>query len=88
MPGQPAVISHMDMLRQWGDTCARACEAMIADIRAGKLVDDTLVTDFNYLRTLMGRREVIVNEIMKHDRHKGPGTPGYHDLGGDGHVDH
>ncbi len=79
----------MDMLRQWGDTCARACEAMIADIRAGRLLDDTLVADYNYLRTLMGRREVIVNEIMKlGSRHRGPGTPGYHELGGDGHVDH
>lgn len=54
---------------------------MIADIRAGKLLDGTLDGDFAYLRTQMGRREVIVNEIMKYDRHKGPGTPGYHDLG-------
>ena len=62
---------------------------MIADIRAGRLLDDTLVADYNYLRTLMGRREVIVNEIMKYNsRHRGPGTPGYHELGGDGHVDH
>lgn len=79
----------MDMLRQWGDTCARACEAMIADIRAGKLVDDTLPNDFEYLRLQMKRRETIVGEIMKYDRHRGPGTPGYHDLeGGTGRVDH
>ena len=61
---------------------------MIADIHAGKLLDGTLENDFAFLRTQMGRREIIVNEIMKYDRHKGPGTPGYHDLGGDGHVDH
>ena len=70
------------MLRQWGATCARACEAMIADIRAGRLVDDTLVADYDYLRRLMGRREIIVNEIMKAgSRHRGPGTPLYVDLG-------
>lgn len=64
---------------------------MIADIRAGKLVDDTLVSDYEYLRHLMGRREIIVNEIMlAGSRHRGPGMPGYHDLdgGGDGRVDH
>ena len=68
---------------------------MIADIRVGRLLDDTLVADYNYLRTLMGRREVIVNEIMKlGSRHRGPGTPGYIELdrrngeGGDGRVDH
>jgi len=78
------------MLRQWGDTCARALEEMIADIRAGKLVDDTLQRHFDYLRHLMGRREIIVNEIrLANSRHRGPGTPGYHDLGGGAdHVDH
>lgn len=60
---------------------------MIADIRAGRLVDDTLPNDYDYLRTLMGRREVIVNEIMlANSRHRGPGTPLYRDMGGDGHV--
>lgn len=79
----------MDMLRQWGDTCARACEAMIADIRAGRLLDDTLPNDYAYMRTLMGRREVIVNEIIKYDRHRGPGTPGHIDLEeGGARVDH
>lgn len=59
---------------------------MISDIRAGKLVDDTMERHFEYLRHLKGRREIIVNEIQKaNSRHRGPGTPGYHDLGnGDG----
>lgn len=62
---------------------------MIADIRAGKLVDDTMERHYNYLRHLMGRRAVIVGEIRQaNSRHRGPGTPGYHDLGGAGHVDH
>lgn len=70
------------MLRQWGDTCARALEEMIADIRAGKLVDDTLPNDYAYLRTLMGRRAVIVGEILlANSRHRGPGTPHYKELG-------
>ena len=77
------------MLKQWGDTCVGACENMIADIRAGKLVDDTMERDFDFLRHLMGRREVIVNEIrLASSRHRGPGTPYYRDLGGDDHVDH
>ena len=71
----------MDMLRQWGSTLERACESIIADIHAGKLLDSTMEKHYDYLRHLMGRREIIVNEIMKYDRHKGPGTPWYHDLG-------
>lgn len=59
----------------------------MADIRAGKLVDDTLPNDFNYLRHLMGRRELIVNEINRFTaRHRGPGTPLYKRIGGDGDV--
>lgn len=72
----------MDMLRQWGSTLERACESIIADIHAGKLLDDTMEKHYDYLRHLMGRREIIVNEIMKYSRHRGPGTPGYIDLGG------
>lgn len=70
------------MLRQWGSTLERACESIIADVHAGKLLDDTMERHFDYIRHLMGRREIIVNEIMKYSRHKGPGTPGYIDLGG------
>ena len=71
------------MLRQWGSTLERACESIIADVHAGKLLDDTMERHFDYLRHLMGRREIIVNEIMKlSSRHRGPGTPGYIDLGG------
>lgn len=71
----------MEMLRAWGDTCERALEAMIRDIRAGRLVDDTLARDYDFLRHLMGRREVIVNEIMLADsRHRGPGTARYREL--------
>jgi len=68
-------------LRQWGVTCERACEAMIADIRAGKLWDDTMAGHFEYLRHLKGRWECIVGEIRKENsRHRGPGMPGYVDL--------
>ena len=57
---------------------------MISDIRAERMLDDTLEKDYEYLRHLMGRREIIVNEIMKaNSRHRGPGTPGYRDLGGE-----
>ena len=54
---------------------------MIADIRAGKLWDDTMAGHFEYLRHLKGRWECIVGEIRKESsRHRGPGTPGYVDL--------
>jgi hypothetical protein len=54
---------------------------MIADIRAGKLWDDTMAGHFEYLRHLKGRWECIVGEIRKENsRHRGPGTPGYVDL--------
>ena len=57
---------------------------MISDIRAGRLVDDTMERHFEYLRHLKGRREIIVNEIQKaNSRHRGPGTPGYRDLDGE-----
>ena len=76
------IQTHTDMLHEWGGTCERALEAMIAHIREGLLVDDTLANDFNYLRHLMGRREVIVNEIvMRQGGHRGPGMPFYQALG-------
>lgn len=61
----------------------RGLETMIADAQSGKLLDDTLVRDYEYIRHLMNRREIIVNEIMRlNSRHRGPGTPGYVDLDG------
>lgn len=72
----------MSMLQQWGDTLERALEAMIGDIKAGRLLDDTLPNDWEYIRHLMGRREVIVNEIDRHvGAHRGPGTPRYTQIG-------
>lgn len=63
------------MLREWGDTTARALAHMIDDIRAGKLYDDTMEADFRFLTHLMGRHEILVNELRKHERrHRGPGT--------------
>ena len=77
----PQVMSQVSMLREWGDTAVRALEGMIADIRADNLYDDTLLKDFDFLRHLMGRREVIVTDMRAHmSRHRGPGTPGYVDL--------
>ena len=82
------IQTHTDMLREWGGTCERALEAMIAHIWKGLLLDDTLLADdtlandFNYLRHLMGRREVIVNEIvMRQGGHRGPGMPFYTEIG-------
>jgi len=69
------------MLQEWAGTAERALEDMISDLRAGKLYDDTLARDFDFLRHLMGRREIIVNEIARaNSRHRGPGTPGYREF--------
>lgn len=58
---------------------------MIRDVRAGKLMDDTLPNHYAFIRGLMGRREVIVNEILKQNgTHRGPGTPLYREMGGKG----
>lgn len=88
MPEEPVTVqSYMDMLRELGGTLERGLEAMIADIRAGRLVDDTLPNDWDYIRHLMGRREVIVNEILRlNGPHRGPGTPLYTEIGGNNHV--
>lgn len=68
----------MRMLSEWGGTLEKALEAMIADIRDGRLVDDTLPRDYEFIRHLMGRREIIVNQIMlANGSHRGPGTPMY-----------
>ena len=68
----------MRMLDEWGGTLKRALEAMIADIDAGRLADGTLPRDYEFIRCLMGRRELIVNEIMRaNGGHRGPGTPLY-----------
>ena len=58
---------------------------MIADIDAGRLVDDTLDKDYGYIRHLMGRREVIVGNILRmNGSFRGPGTALYTDLDGRG----
>lgn len=77
----PAVMSQASMLREWGDTAVSALESMIADIQAGKLYDDTLARDFDFLRHLMGRREILIEAMRAHtSRHRGPEMPGYREL--------
>lgn len=80
-PRPPERETWASMLQDWAGTAERALEDMISDIRAGKLYDDTLARDFDFLRHLMGRREIIVNEIARaNSRHRGPGTPGYREF--------
>lgn len=66
------------MLSEWARTARGALEDMIADIDAGRLMDDTLPRDMEYLRRLMNRRETLVYEINRRTGAKrGPGTPGW-----------
>lgn len=71
------------MLREWAATMGRALRDMAADVEAGRLVDDTLPRDMDFLRHLMGRREIIVGELLAlQGRHRGPGTALHRELGG------
>ena len=83
MPGShPAVTSHMEMLRQWGDTCVGALEEMIRDIRDGNIYDGTMQRDFGNIRALMNRHDALTTDLQLHvGPHRGPGTPGYRELG-------
>ena len=76
------------MLRQWGDTCIGALETMIEDIRAGRLYDGTLRRDYAMIQHLMGRRDVLTADLDQYvGPHRGPGTPGYREIGGDQYAD-
>lgn len=67
------IKGHWEMLSgEWAPAAVDALLDMVKDIVDGmaegdidqrKLEDDTLENDFAFLRHLMGRREVIVNEI-------------------------
>ena len=71
------------MLLEWRDTAVRTLEEMIADLKAARLTDNALDRDFDQLRHLMGRREILVNEIrLRSSRHRGPGTPTYTPIDG------
>ena len=84
---QPPRQDHMSMLLEWRDTTIGMLEGMIADLKAERLVDDTLSRDFDQLRHLMGRREILVNEILlRGSRHRGPGMPLYREMGGGGET--
>lgn len=78
---RPTPQTPQELLAEWSGATERALEAMLADLRAGRLIDDTLPNHMNYLRHLMGRREVIVGEILaRSSRHRGPGTPLYRET--------
>ena len=69
------------MLRQWGDTCIGVLKQMIRDIRAGKFYDDTMRRDFDNLRALMGRHDVLTTDLWDNvGPHRGPGTPNYKEI--------
>lgn len=78
----PRVEALVSMLQQWGDTCVGALEEMIRDIRAGRVYDDTMRSDFANIRALMGRHDVLTNDLRENvGPHRGPGTPGFEALG-------
>lgn len=70
---QPTMETFERMLREeWAPTAISALEDMIKDIRDGiaqgdvdngKLENDTLVKDFDFLRHLMARRETLAGMI-------------------------
>lgn len=79
---QSPTVQTLDfMLRQWGDTCVGALEAMIKDIKAGNIYDDTMRRDFAMIHHLIGRHDVLTTELRANvGPHRGPGTPGYREI--------
>ena len=78
----PGIEDARSEMKTWGRAAIGALEVMIKDIRAGKYEDDTLEKDFGFLYHLMGRRRTLAENLRtQQGRHRGPGTPGYVDLG-------
>ena len=70
------------MLKQWGVTCVGFLEAMIKDIKDGNIYDDTMRRDFDAIRHMIGRHDVLTTELRANvGPHRGPGTPGFRELG-------
>ena len=72
----------MRELLEWRDAAVRFIDDMRRDLLDDRrLLDDTLPMDYDRLRHLMGRRELIVNRIrLETSRCRGPGTPGYREI--------
>lgn len=70
---------------EWAATMAKALRDMAQEVDDGHLEGDGLEKQFDFLRHLMGRREQLLMEIRMHTgAHRGPGTPGYVQIGRDG----
>ena len=81
---ESTISPHIELLEEWRQSVARLLDDFREDLDDdAHLLDDRLTVDFNRLRHMMGRRDVIVNEIMRaNGPHRGPGTPGYPKIGG------
>ena len=77
----PRVQAIEALLRQWGDTAVDMLEEMIRHIREGRLYDDTLRQDFDGLRHMIGRHDVLITDLqIQQGPHRGPGTAGYREI--------
>lgn len=79
---RPATLAtYQAEMARWAVTCTRTLEYMINDIRDGKLIDDTLVKDFDHIRHLMDRRDELARQIRLHTGpHRGPETVGHREI--------
>lgn len=75
-----------DLLRsEWAATMFDTLYEMAQDVYAGRVEGDKLDKDFAFVRHLMGRRDQLLAEIRLHTgAQRGPGTPGYVQMGRDG----
>ena len=78
MAGNPRIYCPEEMLDNWGIAMIRVLEEMIADIREGKTLDDTMDRHMGIIRHMMGRRSILAGRILQQTGpHRGPGTALY-----------
>lgn len=74
----PDVENARDELRTWSRAVESALVDMLADVRAGKIEDDTLQNDMRFLYHILQRQPALLTRLMEaRGPHRGPGLPGY-----------
>lgn len=76
----PLIEAARQELRVWAGAMENALTDMLADVRAGKIEDDTLQRDIGFLYHIIQRQPALLQRLREaQGPHRGPGTPGYRD---------
>ena len=74
----PLIEDARQELRTWSRAVESALVDMLADVRAGKIEDDTLQNDMRFLYHILQRQPALLTRLMEaQGPHRGPGLPGY-----------